>query len=122
MTDELRWIWVYGPDPEGPYTEAQLREKIRRHDITPEMLYWSERLQQWRPIRAMKCEDHSERLAEMRRSGVKRVEFADSGTREDCRICSELADKRFIIYEAPTLPPAGCQCEPWCRSKVIAIQ
>ena len=122
MSDELRWIWAFGPDPEGPYSEADLRTMIRRHFITPENLYWSERLQQWRPIRGMHCEDHDERLAEMRRTGVKRVEFADSGHGEDCRVCKELADKRFTILDAPSLPPRGCECEPWCSAKVMAVQ
>ena len=122
MSEELRWIWTFGPNPVGPYSEAELREKIRHHAITPETLYWSERLQQWREIRGMKCEDHEERLAEMRRTGVKRVEFADSGKGDDCRICSELADKRFTILDAPSLPPKGCDCEPWCCAKVIAVQ
>ena len=120
-SEERRWIWVYGPTAEGPYTPAEIRNMIRREEFTPEALYWSEQFKEWRKIRAMMCENHQENLAELRRAGVKRVEFEDSATGEDCRICSELADKRFLIHDAPDLPPKGCECVPWCRLVLIAV-
>ena len=119
--EQPRWIWVYGPTAEGPYTAAEIRKMIKREEFTPDALYWSDRHNEWRKVRAMMCEGHQERVAELRQAGVKRVEFEDSGTHEDCRICSELADKRFMIYETPDLPPKGCECTPWCRLVVIGV-
>jgi hypothetical protein len=106
----------------GPLSIDKLFRMAKSGDIEPATLFWSEREQEWRAISGI-MEDlypSSEKIADMKSSGIQRCTILGSGTGEDCPACQSVCDKVFTLDEFPGLPPVGCECIPWCRCAVIA--
>lgn len=118
MSDE-RLVRCGGME-EGPFNLQKIMRMRMRGELGAETEFWSERDKKWKPIAEIMTEVDAERLRDMREVGILHVAFA--GNDEDCLACQALMNKTFPIDEAPTLPPAGCTCVPWCRLIPVATR
>jgi hypothetical protein len=116
--DETRWIWWF-KQLSGPFTVAQLGRLAKDREIDHRTLFWSERLQQWLPLRGLLFDLFPDRVTDMRKAGIQRVRVLGSGTAEECSACKRLADQTYPIEHPPVLPPGRCSCNPWCRCVII---
>ena|SRR5579871_2712895 len=71
------------------------------------------------PLIGLMFDIEPSRLDEMISAGIETVEILGSG-QYDCTACSALAGKVYPIVAPPILPPADCECVPWCRLVVTA--
>lgn len=107
---------------EGPFNLQKIMRMRERGELGNAAEFWSLRDKAWKPIVAMMTDFEvydDDRMRSMREAGIKRVRVLPSGS-DDCAVCAALADKIFAINEAPTFPPEGCTCVPWCRSILLA--
>jgi hypothetical protein len=119
--DEARLLWIDGSQC-GPYNIDKLYRMAKDGSIDHDTLFWSDRQQQWLQLTHLMFDLAPNRLEQMRTSGVRHVEVLDSGTGEDCPACLQLTGKKYEIEAAPSLPPVGCTCSPWCRCMFIAVR
>jgi hypothetical protein len=113
--EEAFWIWWY-EQQSGPFTMRRLMSMAKEGEIDGDTLFWSDRRNEWIPLRGILQDLYPDRLDGPRQAGIKWVKFIDSGTGEDCEVCRGLNGKTFPIEAAPAMPPPGCECSPWCRS------
>lgn len=115
-----RWLWIDG-QPAGPYSENQIHRLLVRGEVISDTLYWHEASEEWRPLTRYLDDLHAEQLDEIRRSGHPKVEFVAGRTEEECPVCQALHGRRFLIKEAPKIPPEGCTCEPWSQATYAGV-
>ena len=63
----------------------------------------------------------TDRLREMKKSGIKQVKPLASGRSDECPHCKALSGIIFSIDEFPEYPPNGCNCVPNCGCVVVRV-
>ena len=112
------WLWVNG-QAAGPYSEMAILRMAAKGDANGSTLYWHDAAQEWRPLTRFRDDSHADEIRAIRSHGFPRVEFLAGRTEEECPICQALHGRRFLLGEAPTIPPEGCTCEPWSLARLI---
>jgi hypothetical protein len=107
-----------GGDEIGLLSLDKLYRLVTRGDLDAPREFWSEEKKSWLPLSGIMFDIEPSRVSQMREAGVSLVSVLGSGA--DCPACDALQKKSFPIDEAPTLPPAGCSCIPWCRLTMVA--
>jgi len=102
-----------------PLTLEDISTAAEQGEYDSTALYWSKRLNKWMPVTAILNEEDGDPLESMKGSTITKVMILGSGTDDDCPVCAELDGRTFPIDEAPSLPPPGCTCLPWCRSVIV---
>jgi hypothetical protein len=118
--DESRYI-LWHDQRSGPFTVTQLMGLARDREITHRTLFWSERRGEWLPLRGLLFDLYPSQVPDMQRVGVQYVRVLGSGV-DDCAACKRAADRVYPIHKAPVLPLSRCNCNPWCRCVIVAIQ
>ena len=103
----------------GPFTIDALHRQVMKGKFDHTAEFFSELKNQWLPLAGIGNDfdpntTTEERLRQMKRAGIKRVELLGSPNKGECGFCKELATKIYPIDEVPTIPPANCSCVPWC--------
>jgi hypothetical protein len=105
----------------GSFSIDQLYRMALKGEVDHTAEYWSERQQSWCSLAGIICDLYPSRVAEMKKSGIAKIEILGSGE-EDCPSCAALQLRIYPIDKVPALPPEGCTCVPWCRCVEIAIK
>jgi hypothetical protein len=138
MPAERYWLWLHEKQS-GPFSIAQIGDMASAEppsedcptgeppEITGETLYWSDRLQDWRPLKLLpriewEGGDDKERLESIQSADIEWVEYLNAQNGQDCPFCVSMNGKRFRASEAPSMPLAGCTCSPWPISVWIAVE
>jgi hypothetical protein len=123
MSDRRR-IRVDG-DEGDDHTLVQLMRAIMRGDFEGTVEFYSERLREWQPVVGIMNDfdyTSAEQLDRIRKAGIFNVRILTSGEGIDCPICTANAALIWPIDAAPSIPPLGCTCKPWCRCIYIAAE
>lgn len=113
---------------EGPFTLNDILKIFRRvnHDgYTGDSLYRRLGNKEWKPLRAFAHFEFAEpefRLGELRRLGIKYVEWLTAGLPDECAACKKLDGKIFSVDAPPPIPPVDCQCELCCKCILVAAK
>jgi hypothetical protein len=124
IDNEMFFLWH--DDYVGPFKMRELfkmagKTKNREEWITPDTLYFSNRLQSWQRLGAFATNEFSDdTVTRCRSMGVKQLRFLGAGVEGECGECIGLDGKIFSIDDLPQMPPASCACLPWCRATVVA--
>ena len=111
-----------GGEERGTYSVADLYNMAERGEIDHTAQFWSERLNNWRPIAGIIFDLYPSRLDDMKSAGITKVEILGSGSGDECPACKSLLGRKYPIAEVPDLPPEACACIPWCRCIEVAKQ
>jgi hypothetical protein len=113
-----RWLWL-NEEHSGPYSEGTILRMVAKGQADGDTLFWDDAEAQWRPLTHIRDDAHAEDLQEIKREGLRKVEFVAGRTENECPVCQALHGKIFPISEAPRIPPEGCTCDPWSLAKLI---
>ena len=117
---DTRKIRFQGEDL-GTHSVDRLYRMASRGDIDHTAEFWSEGERAWRPLAGIIFDIEPGRTEDMKAAGITKVKILGSGS-DDCPACKALEGRVYPIDDIPTLPPAHCTCNPWCRSIAIATE
>lgn len=93
-------------------------------EVDRETLFWSDTLQEWRPLYDLPNEgfraEGRDPKAEQIAAGIKIVAYLSTQTESDCPHCRAMEGREFPIAEAPELPLPECTCTPYSGGLWIA--
>jgi len=107
----------------GVFSTRQVMRMREREELENPVEFGSEKKSAWLPIAGLMDDEYpsSERIAQMKEAGIKSVKVLSGGD-GDCPACAALTKSKYSIAKAPTIPPLGCSCIPWCRLCVVAAE
>lgn len=134
MSEKKYWLWLEERQ-RGPYSVAQIgalaevdepseEGEPEPAEVTRDTLYFSERLDEWRPLWRFPeewVEDGYDRAGQASDCGINYLEFIGSGHDDDCDACKAYECQIVPVQPAPPSSPPGCKCQLWSRGVYIAV-
>ncbi len=122
MSEERYWIFGNG-ETLGPFALRKLYDMRMEGRLPGKVLFFSNRRQDWFPLSGI-IEDEfpsSDRITDLKRAGITHCEVLLSGNNDECDACKAISGRKIPVLDFTGLPPAGCECVPWCRCAVVAV-
>ncbi len=124
MPAERYWLWMEETQM-GPFSIAQIGRMAESDEpeVNRETLYWSDRLNDWQPLKLLPLEwqEDSGQIARFVESDIEWVEYLIADNGHDCAFCLTQNGKRLRVQDVPSLPMDGCTCSPWPLAVWIAV-
>ena len=128
MSEETYWLWL-DEQQSGPFDLREINElavdgnEDEPPPVNRETLFWSETLNDWRPLWDLPNEWDRKRG---RNRGAElqgfTIQYSATGTARDCDTCQRMNGQRFNLPEVPPLPLRGCTCQPYSGGLWIAAE